>query len=107
MTPAQLAVALGRSKAPLKARLMDQSRLAGLGNLLTDETLWRAGLSPLVAAAEVADRPGAVIALAAAIRDTCLNCSFAAVRTPASSSPCGTGAGVHALATVPISKKSP
>ncbi len=72
VTPEQLAVALGRSKAPLKARLMDQSRLAGLGNLLTDETLWRAGLSPLVAAAEVADRPGAVIALAAAIRDTVL-----------------------------------
>jgi formamidopyrimidine-DNA glycosylase len=32
---------------PLKARLMDQSRLAGLGNLLVDEILWRAGLSPL------------------------------------------------------------
>ena len=31
---------------PLKARLMDQSRLAGLGNLLTDEILWRAGLAP-------------------------------------------------------------
>ena len=25
---------------------MDQRRLAGLGNLLTDEILWRAGLSP-------------------------------------------------------------
>ncbi len=25
---------------------MDQQRLAGLGNLLTDEILWRAGLSP-------------------------------------------------------------
>lgn len=32
--------------APLKARLMDQSRLAGVGNLLADEVLWRAGLSP-------------------------------------------------------------
>jgi formamidopyrimidine-DNA glycosylase len=32
---------------PLKARLMDQSRLAGLGNLLVDEILWRAGLSPV------------------------------------------------------------
>ena len=31
---------------PLKARLMDQSRLAGLGNLLVDEILWRTGLSP-------------------------------------------------------------
>lgn len=34
------------STAPLKARLMDQARLAGLGNLLVDETLWRAGLAP-------------------------------------------------------------
>jgi formamidopyrimidine-DNA glycosylase len=35
---------LAGSRAPLKARLMDQARLAGLGNLLTDEILWRAGL---------------------------------------------------------------
>lgn len=41
-----LAAALGTSRSALKARLMDQSRLAGLGNLLTDETLWRAGLDP-------------------------------------------------------------
>jgi formamidopyrimidine-DNA glycosylase len=32
--------------APLKARLMDQERLAGLGNLLADEILWRAALDP-------------------------------------------------------------
>jgi formamidopyrimidine-DNA glycosylase len=32
--------------APLKARLMDQERLAGIGNLLADEMLWRAGLDP-------------------------------------------------------------
>lgn len=37
---------LGRSTAPIKARLMDQARLAGLGNLLTDEACWRAGLDP-------------------------------------------------------------
>lgn len=37
---------LAGSRAPLKARLMDQARLAGLGNLLTDETLWRAGVDP-------------------------------------------------------------
>ena len=30
----------------LKARLMDQSRLAGVGNLIADEVLWRAGLDP-------------------------------------------------------------
>ncbi len=38
---------VGRGAAPLKARLMDQSVLAGIGNLLADETLWRARLSPL------------------------------------------------------------
>ncbi len=46
LTRAQLAGLLRVSVAPLKARLMDQARLAGLGNLLTDEMLWRAGLDP-------------------------------------------------------------
>jgi formamidopyrimidine-DNA glycosylase len=47
----QLDRAIGKSRAPLKAVLMDQSRIAGLGNLLTDEVLWRAGLDPARAAA--------------------------------------------------------
>lgn len=47
VTPAQLRRALETSSSPLKARLMDQSRLAGLGNLLTDEVLWRASLAPV------------------------------------------------------------
>ena len=38
--------ALGRSTAPIKAVLMDQHRIAGLGNLLVDEILWRAGIDP-------------------------------------------------------------
>ena len=46
MTPAPLREALDGSPAPLKARLMDQHRVAGLGNLLTDEILWRARLDP-------------------------------------------------------------
>ena len=46
ITYRELADALESSTAPLKARLMDQRRVAGLGNLLTDETLWRAGLDP-------------------------------------------------------------
>ena len=41
-----LDAALGTSTAPLKARLMDQARIAGVGNLLADEILWRAGLDP-------------------------------------------------------------
>jgi formamidopyrimidine-DNA glycosylase len=48
--PAELRDVLAGSTAPLKARLMDQSRLAGIGNLLVDETLWRAGLDPARAA---------------------------------------------------------
>jgi formamidopyrimidine-DNA glycosylase len=35
-----------RGTAPVKARLLDQSVLAGVGNLLADETLWRARLDP-------------------------------------------------------------
>jgi formamidopyrimidine-DNA glycosylase len=45
-TLADLRRALGDSRAPLKARLMDQSRLAGIGNLAADELLWRAALDP-------------------------------------------------------------
>ena len=37
---------VGRGRAPLKARLLDQRAIAGVGNLLADESLWRAGLSP-------------------------------------------------------------
>ena len=44
---AGLAAALAGTSAPLKARLLDQSRLSGVGNLIADEVLWRAGLSPL------------------------------------------------------------
>lgn len=44
---AELHRALAGSTVALKARLMDQSRLAGVGNLVADEVLWRAGLSPL------------------------------------------------------------
>jgi formamidopyrimidine-DNA glycosylase len=37
---------VGRSGMPIKARLLDQSAIAGVGNLLADESLWRAELSP-------------------------------------------------------------
>ncbi|MDQ3569991.1 MAG: formamidopyrimidine-DNA glycosylase [Actinomycetota bacterium] len=50
LTPAGLRHALGTSVIPLKARLMDQARLAGVGNLTADEVLWRAGLNPRRAA---------------------------------------------------------
>ena len=46
VTLAGLRAALGTSVAPLKARLMNQAHVAGVGNLLADEALWRAGLDP-------------------------------------------------------------
>jgi formamidopyrimidine-DNA glycosylase len=46
ITQAELDRVLTRSRAPVKAVLMDQSRIAGLGNLLTDEVLWRAAIDP-------------------------------------------------------------
>jgi formamidopyrimidine-DNA glycosylase len=46
VTQAGLRRILAGSTAPLKARLMDQARLAGVGNLIADEVLFRAGLDP-------------------------------------------------------------
>ena len=46
ITPAGLKAVLGTSNAPLKARLLNQDHIAGIGNLLVDEMLWRAGLDP-------------------------------------------------------------
>lgn len=50
LTVAELRRALDGSHAPLKARVMDQARIAGVGNLIADEALWRAGLDPARAA---------------------------------------------------------
>jgi formamidopyrimidine-DNA glycosylase len=55
ITLPQLRAALGTSTAPLKARLMDQARIAGVGNLAADEMLWRAGLDPARAAGSLSD----------------------------------------------------
>jgi formamidopyrimidine-DNA glycosylase len=44
---------VGRGSAPLKARLMDQGVVAGIGNLLADEILWRARLDPRRPAGEL------------------------------------------------------
>jgi formamidopyrimidine-DNA glycosylase len=45
--PAALATRLANRRAPLKAALLDQRTLAGLGNIYVDEALWRARLHPL------------------------------------------------------------
>ena len=46
VTPAQFRAALGTSTAPVKARLLDQHVVAGIGNLLADEILWQARVDP-------------------------------------------------------------
>lgn len=56
VTLSELRHALGARRpgtTALKARLLDQSRIAGVGNLAADEALWRAGLAP--------DRPAATL----------------------------------------------
>ena len=55
LTLAQLRAIAARSRAPVKAVIMDQSRVAGLGNLLCDEVLWRAGIDPARAAHDLGD----------------------------------------------------
>src|SRR5437763_16219370 len=46
-TPKRLGEALARRQAPVKAALLDQRRLAGIGNIYADEALWRARIHPL------------------------------------------------------------
>lgn len=50
LTPATLAAALRGSRQALKVRLLDQTVLAGLGNIYASEALFRARLSPRRAA---------------------------------------------------------
>ncbi|RWC90567.1 MAG: bifunctional DNA-formamidopyrimidine glycosylase/DNA-(apurinic or apyrimidinic site) lyase [Mesorhizobium sp.] len=52
-----LASLLKGRRSPLKAALLDQRLIAGLGNIYVLEALWRAGLSPLREAGTIA-RPG-------------------------------------------------
>ncbi len=54
-----LAQAFAGRKAPLKAALLDQSLIAGLGNIYVCEALHRAQLSPRRAAGTIAGRNGA------------------------------------------------
>jgi formamidopyrimidine-DNA glycosylase len=62
---------VGRGSAPLKARLLDQGVISGVGNLLADETLWRARISPLLPAGELSEDALDALrrALRAAVRD--------------------------------------
>jgi formamidopyrimidine-DNA glycosylase len=46
-TVARLGERLAGRRAPIKAALLDQRTLAGLGNIYVDEALWRARIHPL------------------------------------------------------------
>ncbi|HEY8417013.1 MAG TPA: bifunctional DNA-formamidopyrimidine glycosylase/DNA-(apurinic or apyrimidinic site) lyase [Limnochordales bacterium] len=45
-TPDTLAAVLAGRRAPIKAVLLDQRRIAGIGNIYADEALFRAGIAP-------------------------------------------------------------
>ena len=45
-TVEHLAEGLARSRAPVKARLLDQRLVAGVGNIYADEALWQARIHP-------------------------------------------------------------
>lgn len=70
---AMLASACDGKQTSLKAALLDQRVVAGLGNIYVCEALHRAGLSPKRKASTIADRSGApnrrAMALVPAIRD--------------------------------------
>ncbi len=72
LTPAYLAARARGRKVDLKALLMDQRIVAGLGNIYVCEALFRAGLDPFKRAATLATKTGkampAAVRLVAAIK---------------------------------------
>lgn len=66
LTRAELSPALAGRRAPLKAVLLDQRAVAGLGNMLVDEVLWWSDLDPRRPADELS--PDEIVALAQAVR---------------------------------------
>ncbi len=55
---------LKRRNTPIKAALLDQSFIAGLGNIYVDEALWRAKVQPMRKASQVTKKEAAAIAAA-------------------------------------------
>ena len=66
-TTASFARALEGRRAPVKAALLDQKAVAGVGNIYADEALWRARIHPLTAAGDLERR--AVGRLRRAVRE--------------------------------------
>ncbi len=74
-----LAALLRASRRPVKSLLMDQDRIAGIGNIQAAEALWRAGIHPARSSTHVGNREAAK--LHRAIRWT-LRRSIRSTRTP-------------------------
>jgi formamidopyrimidine-DNA glycosylase len=53
ITPAQLATALARTRRPIKAALLDQRLVSGIGNIYADESLFDAAIHPERPASEL------------------------------------------------------
>jgi formamidopyrimidine-DNA glycosylase len=65
---AYLVAALARRATPVKTALLDQHLVAGLGNIYVCETLYRARLSPLTQAGQIAPaRVGALVPIIRAV----------------------------------------
>ncbi len=69
LSGAVLADLFRNKKITLKAALLDQRLIAGLGNIYVCEALWRSGLSPLRAAGDVAQDPQLAESLATSVRE--------------------------------------
>src|SRR5437763_15257363 len=52
-TAKTLAARLAGRRAPIKAAILDQRTVAGVGNIYADEALWRAKVHPLTPASEL------------------------------------------------------
>lgn len=65
-TPGKLAGLLAGRRAPIKAVLLDQTVIAGIGNMYADEALFSAGIHPLTPAGKLS--PAQIKALHGAIR---------------------------------------
>ncbi|GMA56581.1 formamidopyrimidine-DNA glycosylase [Alicyclobacillus sacchari] len=67
LTPAALRRSLAKRTAPVKAVLLDQTVIAGLGNIYVDEALFLSGIHPLEPTNRIG--PKRLIRLLAAVRD--------------------------------------
>ena len=88
ITPAAFRTMIARGHAPVKARLLDQHAIAGIGNLLADQILWLARIRPARPTSEL-DRSDAD-----RLRRALRRAVESAVR----------GGGVHTLSILPYRK---